>query len=168
MQTKEAILYALTFSDRVVLSAIDEMSDAPTTFPTPNGGCHPLWVMGHLALVEGYIPTVLFGEANPIAEWEPLFGKDSQPVNDSTAYPPLAKLRAKYLELRESNMRLLHSLSEADLDKPTKAPPKGLEHEFDIYGRSFLTLALHQVLHRANVTDARRAAGRTVLAAAGN
>ena len=32
-------------------------------------------------------------------------------------------------------------------------------------GRSFLTLALHQMLHRANVTDARRSAGRTVLAA---
>lgn len=164
MQTKEAILFALTFSDRLMLSAIDEMSDAPTTFPTPNGGCHPLWVLGHLALVEGSIPAVLFGEPNPVDEWEPLFGKDSQPVNDRAAYPSFAEVRAKYVQLRENNLKLLRSFSEADLDKATKAPPKGLEHEFDTYARSFLTLALHQILHRANVTDARRAAGRTVLA----
>jgi hypothetical protein len=55
-------------------------------------------------------------------------------------------------------------MSEADLDKPTKAPPKEREQEFATYGRSFLTLALHQAMHRGNVTDARRAAGRAVLA----
>src|SRR5262245_51328694 len=127
MHTKDAILYALTFSDRVVLRAIDEMRDSPTTFPTPNGGCHPLWVLGHLTLVEGSIPGVLFGEPNPVAEWQPLFGKDSQPVSDRAAYPPFAEVRARYVQLRESNLKLLQSLSEADLDKPTKAPPKGLE-----------------------------------------
>ncbi|MEO8597237.1 MAG: DinB family protein [Candidatus Solibacter sp.] len=165
MQTKEAILYALTFSDRAVLSIIDEMSDAPTTFPTPNGGCHPLWVLGHLALVEGGMQAVLFGTPNPVAEWQPIFGDKSQPVADRAAYPAFAEVRAKYVELRESNLKLVQSLTEADLDKPTVAPPKGLEHEFDTWGRSFLTLALHRMLHRANVTDARRAAGRTVLAA---
>ncbi|HMF76421.1 MAG TPA: DinB family protein [Bryobacteraceae bacterium] len=165
MHTKEAILFALTLSDRAVLSAIEEMSDAPTTFPTPNGGCHPLWVLGHLALVEGSIPAILFGESNPVAEWQPLFGEKSQPVNDRAAYPPFAEVRAKYVQVRESNLKLLQSLSEADLEKPTQAPPKGREHEFGTYGRSFLTLALHQVLHRSHVTDARRAAGRTVLTA---
>jgi hypothetical protein len=102
---------------------------------------------------------ILLGEPNPVDEWQPVFVDKSQPVNDRAAYPPFAEVRANYVQLRESNLKLLQSLSEADLDKPTKAPPKGLEHEFDTYGRSFLTLALHQMLHRANVTDARRAAG---------
>ena len=97
MQTKEAILYALNLSDRAVLSAIDEMSDAPTTFPTANGGCHPLWVIGHLALVEGSMPGVLFGEPNPVAHWQPLFGQESQPVNDRAAYPPFDEVRADTL-----------------------------------------------------------------------
>ena len=57
MHTKDAIKFALTVSNGAVLSVIDEMSDAATTFPTPNGGCHPLWVLGHLALVEGMIPA---------------------------------------------------------------------------------------------------------------
>jgi len=31
-------------------------------FRTPNGGCHSLWVLGHLTLVEGMIPAGNFSE----------------------------------------------------------------------------------------------------------
>lgn len=164
MQTKEAIHFALAVSNGAVLSAIDEMSGAPTTFPTPNGGCHPLWVLGHLTLVEGMIPAVLFGENNPVAEWQPLFGENSEPVADAAAYPSFAEVYEKYRLLRERNLELLDSLSEADLDKPTMAPPKGREREFATYGSSFLVLALHQTMHRSHVTDAKRARVRIAAA----
>jgi uncharacterized damage-inducible protein DinB len=156
MYTKDAIQFALAVSDGAVLHEIDEMSEAATTFPTQNGGCHPLWVLGHLTLVEGMIPAVLFGGSNPAAEWQNYFGENSKPVADANAYPPFAEVREKYRQLRERNVKLLESLSEADLDKPTKAPPKGREQEFSTFGKSFLTLALHQTMHRGNVTDARR------------
>src|SRR5258708_7370667 len=165
MHTKEAIKFALTTSNGAVLSVIDKMSDAATTFPTPKGGCHPLWVLGHLTMVEGMIPEVLFGDKNPVAEWQKYFGEGSEPVNNDGAYPPFAEVREKYLEMRERNLRLLESLSEEDLNKPTNAPPKGREQEFATFGRSFLVLALHQMMHRSHVTDALRAAGRTALAA---
>jgi len=158
MHTKDAIQFALAASNRAVLGVIDEMSGAPTTFPTPNGGCHPLWVLGHLTLIEGSIPAVLFGEANAAADWEQHFGQGTEPVANASAYPPFAEVRAKYLQLRERNLQLLDSLSESDLDKPSLAPPKGREREFATYGSSFLVLALHQMAHRSQVTDARRAA----------
>ena len=164
MHMKDGIKFALSISNRAVLSVIDEMSDAATTFPTANGGCHPLWVLGHLTLVEGIIPAALFAEKNPAAEWQQYFGENSQPVADARAYPPFPEVREKYLQLRERNLNILESLTEADLDKPTKAPPKGREKEFATYGQSFLVLALHQTMHRGNLTDARRAAGRTALA----
>ena len=103
------------------------MSGAPTTFPTPNGGCHPLWVLGHLALVEGSIPAALFGEPNPAAKWARYFGEQSEPVGDAGACPPFAEIRDMYVRLREQNLALLESLSEADL---------------------FLVLALHQIFLR--------------------
>jgi hypothetical protein len=164
MHTKETIKFALNTSNGAVLSVIDKMSGAATTFPTPNGGCHPLWVLGHLTIVEGMIPGVLFGDKNPVAEWQKYFGESSEPVDNAGAYPPFAEVREKYLELREHNLKLLDSLSEEDLDKPTAAPPKGREQEFATYGRSFLVLALHQMMHRSHVTDALRATGRTALA----
>jgi uncharacterized damage-inducible protein DinB len=164
MHTKDAIKFALTVSNRAVLSVIDEMSGAATTFPTPNGGCHPLWVLGHLTLVEGMIPAALFGEKNPAADWQQYFGENSEPVADAKAYPPFSEVREKYRQLREQNLKILDSLSDSDLDKSTKAPPKGREKEFATYGQSFLVLALHQTMHRGNVTDARRAAGSVVVA----
>jgi hypothetical protein len=159
MHTKEAIQFALTVSNGAVLSQIDKASGDPTTFPTPNGGCHPLWVLGHLTLVEGMIPAVLFGDKNPVEEWQKYFGEGSQPVDNAAAYPPFDEIRSKYFELREKNLKVLESLSDADLDKPTAAPAKGREREFATFGSSFLVLALHQAMHRGNVTDALRAAG---------
>src|SRR5260370_26193090 len=96
MHTKNAIKFALTVSTGAVLSVSDEMSGAATTFPAANGGCHPLWVLGHLTLVEGSIPAVLFGEKNPAAEWQQFFGENSEPVADTSAYPPFAEVREKY------------------------------------------------------------------------
>src|SRR5258707_9274333 len=101
MQTKDAIKFALTVSNGAVLSVIDEISGAPTTFPTPNGGCHPLWVLGHLALVEGSIPAGLTGEPNPGAGWSRYFGEQSEPVADPAAYPPFAEIRETHVPLRE-------------------------------------------------------------------
>ncbi|HTH54247.1 MAG TPA: DinB family protein [Edaphobacter sp.] len=160
MHTKEAIQYALTLSDRAVMTQLDQISDDPTRFPTPNGGCHPLWVLGHLTLIESYLPEILFGEPSPVANWQKLFGEHSVPVDDISAYPSFDEVREKYQQLRNRNLDILASLSEADLDKATVAPPPGREKEFSTFGRSFLTLALHQVLHRGHVTDALRAAGR--------
>jgi len=160
MQTKEAIQYALAMSDRAVMTQLDMISDKPTKFPTLNGGCHPLWVLGHITLIESYLPGILFGEPSPVADWQKLFGEHSEAVDDASAYPSFSEIREKYQQLRERNLSILASLTEADLDKATVAPPPGREKEFATFGSSFLTLALHQALHRSHVTDAMRAAGR--------
>jgi hypothetical protein len=168
MHSKELIQFALNGSDKAVMSVIDEMSTDPTVFPTPNGGCHPLWVLGHLTFVEGMIPEILFGNQNPAAEWRQYFAQHSDPVAETGAYPPFADIREKYRLLREQNLKILEGLSEEDLDKPTAAPPKGREHEFATYARSFVALALHQMMHRSHVTDARRAAKGALAATAGS
>jgi hypothetical protein len=94
MQTKAAIRFAITASDNAVMSVVDKMNDAATTFPTRKGGCHPLWVFGHLTLVEGRVPTVLFGEPNPVAEWQKYFGEHTEPVANASAYPAFDEVRA--------------------------------------------------------------------------
>ena len=43
----------------------------------------PLWVLGHLTLVEGMIPAELFGDKNPAAGWQQFFGESSEPVADA-------------------------------------------------------------------------------------
>ena len=79
----------------------------------------------------------------------------------------MREVRAQYVQLRKRNLQLLESMTEADLDKPTPWQPTGLEEHFASYGKALLTIALHQMAHRAHLTDAIRAAGRTTPVLAG-
>jgi hypothetical protein len=160
MYTKDAIRYALELADGAIARTLPGIEDAPLTFPTPNGGAHPLWVMGHLALVEGMTHEVIGLGENPAADLAKWFGQGTTPTANAADYPTLAEVRARYAALRKRTMDVLDSFSEADLDTPTKFQPKGLETHFATYGKSLLTLAMHQMSHRSHVSDAVRAAGR--------
>ena len=166
MYTKDAIRYSLNMAEQATMRALATIDDAPLTFPTENGGCHPLWVMGHLAFVEGLTHEML-GGANPVAHWAAIFGPDTVPAADAARYPAMREVRDQYVQLRKRNLQLLESMTEADLDKPTPWQPKGLEEHFANYGKALLTIALHQMAHRAHITDAIRAAGRTTPVVAG-
>jgi uncharacterized damage-inducible protein DinB len=167
MYTKDAIRYSLNLAEQSTMRALATIDDAPLTFPTEKGGCHPLWVMGHLAFVEGLTHEMLGGGANPVAHWGAIFGQDTVPTADPAQYPSFAKVRAQYVELRHRNLQLLESMSEADLDRPTASQPKGLEEHFATFGKALLTVALHQMSHRAHISDAIRAAGRATPVPAG-
>ncbi len=160
MQTKDAIRYSLTLADMAVTRALDQVEDIPLAFPTERGGCHPLWIAGHLAFVEGVTHEILTGRPNPVAEWEALFGRESVATADANRYPTLAEARGRYAELRRANLEFLDSLSEADLDTPTRTQPPDLEEYFATYGKALLTIAMHQMTHRGQLTDTFRMAGR--------
>jgi uncharacterized damage-inducible protein DinB len=160
MYTKDAIRYSLNLADQAVMRSLETIENAPLTFPTQNGGCHPLWVLGHLAFVEGLTHEMLGGGSNPVGDWAPIFGQDSVPTEDATQYPTLREVRAQYVQLRKRNLQLLESMTEADLDKPTPFQPMGLEEHFATHGKALLTIALHQMAHRAHITDAIRTANR--------
>ncbi len=160
MFMKDAIRYSLDLAEQAILQPLASIEDAPTTFPTPNGGAHPLWVLGHLTYVEGLAHQLLEIGPNPAADWAKFFEQGTTPIADPSQYPPLAIVRESYTELRKRTLAKLDSMTEADLDTPTKFQPAGLESHFDTYGKTLLTLAMHQALHRSHITDAIRAAGR--------
>ena len=160
MYTKDAIRFSLNMADQAMMRSLATIEDASLTFPTEKGGCHPLWVVGHLAFVEGLTHEMLGGGGNPVAHWATIFGPDTVPTADAAQYPAFAKVREKYVELRNRNVQLLEAMTEADLDKPTPSQPKGLEEHFATFGKALLTIALHQMTNRGQITDAIRAAGR--------
>ena len=160
MQSKELLKMTLEMSRAMVLQLIEDMKDAPLTFPTLKGGCHPLWILGNVTLAEGtFVREYILGEPNPVAEWNDIFGAGTEPVADAAKYPPFHEVMAKSQEVREGTMALLDSFSEGDLDKPSKAPVKRQAY-FGTARQCFLMTALHWMMHRGQVADARRAAGR--------
>ena len=108
-----------------------------------------------------------WGRQQSSGEWAAIFGQDTVPTADAARYPAMREVREQYVQLRKRNLQLLESMTEADLDKKTPWQPTGLEEHFATYGKALLTIALHQMAHRAQITDAIRAAGRATPVLAG-
>jgi hypothetical protein len=139
------------------------MRDAPLIQPTVRGGNHPLWVLGHLAYIEGALPHVLFGEANPVEHWAPLFAPGSQSMTDAGTDPPFDEVLGTFRDLRARNLKRLDEIGDAGLDRLPRNVPPGFENEMRSFGHTMLLIALHQMVHYGQITDARRAAGRKPL-----
>ncbi len=115
------------------MTRVEQMREHCVVFPTPSGGCHTLWVLGHLAYIEALvIRTFMLGEANPLAECEGVF--DGADVNgEISQYPLFDDVLAKCREVRASTVALLDSLSERDLDRVSAKAPEGFEDTFGTY-----------------------------------
>jgi hypothetical protein len=163
MKAIDSIRTALNLGDFAMMMLIDDIKDAPLTAPTPRGGNHPLWVLGHITFIEANLPHVLFGEPNPLASWAPLFAPGSEPKPDGADCPSIEEVIRTYRDLRAKNIQMLEQIGEAGLDRPTVAPPKGLEDIMKTFGEAFLVMALHQMSHRGQIADSRRALGRAPL-----
>ena len=164
MKATDLLRTQMTMSKDVTAGLLSSMSDAPLTFPTPQGGNHPTWVAGHLVYAEAnLINHMLLGNTNPLLSWKDLFRGGSEPVATENTYPALAELLAKWDEIRIQTLQLLDSLSDEDLDKSSLKPPPGREEIFGTYGKVFSMVVMHPLMHRGQVADARLAAGPDVL-----
>ena len=159
MKSIDLIRDNLKKSRDLVLARVEEMREHCVVFPTPNGGCHTLWVLGHLAYIEALvIRGFMLGERNPLAEWEGVFdGEDTS--GDLSQFPPFDQVLAKCREMRESTVALLDSLSEDDLDNVSANVPAGFEETFGTYRLCLQYVSDHWYMHRGHLADARRAAG---------
>lgn len=105
------------------------------------------------------VAEFILGEKNPLAKWDSLFGMGSKPVADAKAYPGMDEVRRELDQARQNTLRLVGSLTDADLDKPSKAPAE-YKDMFGTIGQCLLTLPLHVTFHAGQIADARRAMGK--------
>ena len=160
MTTIDFVRMSLEMSHGWIMGLIQDMKDSPTTAPTPNGGNHPLWVLGHLTFSEGVLVNgFVQGKENPLADWTEMFGMGSQPEADAAKYPSMDELASKFEQIRGQTLELLDTLTEEDLDKPSHAPEESGEF-FGTIGQCLAALSIHFAFHGGQVADARRAAGR--------
>ena len=161
MESIDLIRDNLKKSRERVLGHVEDMREHCVVFPSPRGGGHTLWVLGHLAYIEDLVVRkFMLGDENPLADWEEIFdGADT--TGDKDLYPPFDRVLAQCREVRESNLTLLASLSETDLDKASAFIPMGFEDTFGTYRLCLQYAADHWYMHRGQLADARRAAGVT-------
>jgi hypothetical protein len=166
MTASQLIRQTLAVADGGFDRILADMGDAPLTRPTSAGGNHPLWIVGHLAIMEGMLPGIILGPEggeNPVADWQSLFGTGTTPVADASKYPPFEQVVARYRELRARSRRLLEGLDDARMDDKPKAVPPGFEEVMTTVASTFMLVALHTMVHYGQIADARRVAGRPPL-----
>lgn len=158
MLSIDLIRMNLTKSRDLVLVRIEDMHDHCVVSPTSKGGCHTLWVLGHLAYIETLIVRrFMLGGENPLAAWEEVFD-GAETSGDIRQYPHFEEVLAKCREVRASTLALVDSLSEDDLDKKSAYVPQGFEDTFGTYRLCLQFVADHWYMHRGQLADARRAA----------
>jgi hypothetical protein len=159
MKALDLIHWALEFTEAGLTKLVSDMRDRPLTQPTSAGGNHPIWILGHLAYVEGAVANIVFGVPNPVEHWAPLFGTGSQPTTNAGDYPSFDELLTTFRELRAKNLKRLADVGEAGLDAVPKNVPDIFKDVMTSVGKTYLLLALHQNVHYGEVCDARRVAG---------
>lgn len=164
MNTIHYIKMSLENATGWAMGLIEDMKDAPLTQPTPNGGNHPLWTLGHIVrsesdLLDGFI----LGQPNRFPELEN-FSMGNTPSTDAGDYPSMDELIGKFQEIRAATLAHLSTLSEEDLDKPSHAPEE-FGPPFATIGSCFAAVGTHLMFHAGQVACARKAAGRGPLMA---
>lgn len=143
----------------------EDLSDAPLAFPTPNGGNHATWVVGHLALARAGLLSFITGEPNALGNWAPIFGGTSTPVDHADTYPAYGELLKTWEHEHKRSMKLLKQTTPDGLDATPPAVPEAFASVpgMDTVGGVFLFIAMHEMSHRGQLADCRRALGRKPL-----
>ena len=162
MKAVDFIKMSLEMSKNWIAGLAMDMKDAPLTMPTPNGGNHPLWCMGHLAYSEANLLSMAKGIDNPLADWEGLFKNGTTPTADASSYPSFDEVVQKFEEVRAATMDYVGSLTDEDLDKPSHAEGE-MKDWFGTVGQCLAAMPMHFTFHGGQLADARRAAGRPPL-----
>lgn len=163
MKAIDLLRNALDFSEQFGMPMLEDMRDAALTKPTPKGGNHPLWIIGHLAGSEVAIRGMVTGESNSLEQWQAPFAPGTEPTSRASDYPSYDEALEKFLQVRAETLALLDRMDDADLDRPPKTVPPGMEESFKTNGDVLMLILIHQQFHMGQIADARRAAGRKPL-----
>ena len=160
--TKSVIEESLTTSYEWIMELAHDLADAPMTSPTPNQGNHPVWIMGHLANSTWGLVSMITGETNPCEHWDKLFQGGTNPSNDPSIYPSYSNILDEFSKAHRHMLDVLNGLSDDDLNSPVPNVSDEFKEfpNFRCNGSLLLFIGMHNMSHRGQLADARRALGR--------
>ena len=120
--------------------------------PTAN---HAIWLVGHIGNVDNAVLKML---GSPAAidrpDWMALFGPNSEPKNELSAYPASDELLQFFRERRERFLEVLAQQSDESLAQPV---PAGAPPIFSDVASVFERLSFHESMHMGQLTVVRQA-----------
>lgn len=164
MQSKELLLTANQHAYSLTMPLMEDLSTAQLVPPTP-GGNHAHWIVGHLLFSEGRFQQIMQGGENSHEDLHSSFGGQSIPRSDGSGYQPYGDLLSALQRQHQTVIAMLETVTEDDLDQPSRSCPPGFEPFFGTWRLVLLMRSMHWMMHRGQLADCRRAAGREPLLA---
>lgn len=165
MESRDLIIQAFEHSFALVFPLLQDLATAPHVTPSPSGGNHAHFILGHLLQSEGFFRSVMEGTGNSHGGLSQSFGGGAQPEPTGNGYPPYADMLSELERVHRQTVDWLKSINETQLDQTSRAVPPGFEAFFGTWRLCLLMRPLHWMNHRGQLADCRRAAGRPPLMA---
>ena len=153
---RDQALSLLAFSHKMIS---DMLSGVPAEQCTAQSGPvtnHVLWTLGHVAMTNDWLASLIDGRPALPKAFESLFGMGSVPVVDTSKYPSLAEVRAEF----DRGYERLVSAAKKRNDAELLTPPLGNSFGFTNNKLdSVLKAAWHEGWHIGQIADLRRGLG---------
>lgn len=154
----ETILHSFSYSIEYLQDQVSDVHAALICSQPGTVANHPAWTIGHLTFALNMLGG-LIGAQQPLPDdWPRLFGPESIPTPDVTAYPLKQELMTRLLDVHQRIVSSIHSLSDEQLD--AIFPEEAYRDVFPTI-RHALTQVLigHTAFHVGQVAVWRRAMG---------
>jgi hypothetical protein len=154
---RDRALAIFKFAHKTTDKFASGFSDAQmTAMPCPTSN-HVLWNLGHLAVSNAWFASMIDGAPVGVEEsWDKMFGMNSKPVADASAYPSIADVRAMYQKTAERLEDAARARTDADLAQPPTGDSGGfLADRLD----AVLKAAWHEGWHLGQIAECRKALG---------
>ncbi len=146
--------FQLAYAKQLVADVPDENI---TNQPFP-GANHPAWVLGHLVASAGFCCSMLGLDAEIPDGWDKLFGMNSTPTPDRTAYPPKQQLLDA---LEQQHARFAQAFDAANpATLAAEVPNEMIRQIQPTIGQALIFFATtHEAIHLGQLSAWRRALG---------
>jgi uncharacterized damage-inducible protein DinB len=154
---RDHLLSELAWARRCTEDVLKDWPEDRTLFRTGESDNHLTWTLGHLALSDEWILTMLTGEKSPLPEhYGKLFGYQSTVQDDPSVYPSMDEVRGHF----QASRARLRAWMEAATDEQLAGPLDDGGVGFASTPREALSKeAWHEGWHAGQLAPLRRALG---------
>lgn len=156
--TKQHALEIMKFAHEYAQKLVKDVPDNKALFQSCPSDNHVLWTLGHLANTNAWFATLLDKNAKPTipANYNDLFGMETQPSPDAKKYPPFADVKKHWEDSFAHVVKLFEKTPDAQMSNETETNGYGFcTSKVDVAHKS----AWHEGYHLGQVASLRKAAG---------
>ena len=162
MGPKDVIRTVAQTNDFVIKTYLQDLTDADLLLrPVPSAN-HIAWQMGHLIRAELELLKII-SAANTVplpADWDSVHSKEAAGTEPPVGFRSKAEYMELYAKVRENSTKVLGTLADSDLEKPTSGRMASFA---PTWGALLVLIANHPMMHAGQIAVLRRKLGKPIV-----